>query len=160
MTTLKEDPEEAMTPVRTTSFNGCGVMLVDYRPVADGVYEASRWVTIAGIPIVPLSVWKIRPIKYTQQIGTEKQFFGMLGKSRMTLDRFFRPYLILLIGALPLYLAYKFFDLSAVVYFFSRKIGTWFAVGFIVIMIVLVLVWFGFIMTRIHNADKAYKRKA
>jgi len=159
---LKETAEEgleAITPVRTTSFNGCGVMLLDYRPVDDGNYEATRWITFAGFPLFPLGVWKIQPRKYTHQMHGEKQFFSLLGKSRITVDRFIRPYMILVIGALPFVLAYNFINLSRVVFFLSHNIGTWFAVGFMILMIVLTLVWFGYIMTRFHNADRAYKKK-
>src|SRR5882724_3524448 len=110
-----ENAQEAITPVKTTSFNGCGVMLLDYRPVEDGNYEATRWITFAGMPLIPLGVWKIQPRKYTHQFHGEKQFFSLLGKSRITIDRFFRPYLILAGGALPLYLAYLFLPLPRIV---------------------------------------------
>jgi hypothetical protein len=154
-----ENAQEAITPVRTTSFNGCGIMLLDYRPVEDGNYEVTRWVTFAGMPLIPLGVWKIQPRKYTHQLHGEKQFFSLLSKSRITVDRFLRPYLILAGGALPLYLAYLFLPLPKIVYFLSHLIGTWFAVGLIILLIILVLWWFGFIMTRFHNADRAYKKK-
>jgi hypothetical protein len=154
-----ENVQEALTPVRTTSFNGCGVMLLDYRPVEDGNYEATRWITIAGMPIFPLGVWKIQPRKYTHQFHGEKQFFSLLGKSRITVDRFFRPYLILAGGALPLYLAYLFLPLPKIVYFLSHLIGTWFAVGLTIVLIILLLWWIGYVMTRFHNADRAYKKK-
>ena len=154
-----ENAQEAMTPVRTTSFNGCGVMLLDYRPVEDGNYEATRWITIAGFPLFPLGVWKIQPRKYTHQSHGEKQFFSLLAKKRITVDRFFRPYLILAGGALPLYLAYLYLPLPRILYFLGHAIGTWFSVGLMFLLIILLLCWAGYIMTRFHNADKAYKKK-
>lgn len=157
---INDDIREITTPTRTTSFNGCGVMLLDYRPVEDGLYEATRWVTIFGFPLVPLSVWKIRPRKYSQDHRGERQSFDLLGKSGLTVDRFLRPYLILALGALPFVLAYYFGDLRPVIYGIGRAIGTGFAVGFIIVLIILCLAWFGFIMTRFHNAAKAYKQKA
>lgn len=156
---LNDEMREIMTPVRTTSFNGCGVMLLDYRPVEDGNYEASRWVTLFGFPLVPLSVWKIRPRRYKQDHRGEQQSFDLLEKRRITVDRFFRPYLFLALGALPFVLAYFFVNLKPVIYFIGRKLGTGFAVGLIILLIILVLVWIGFIMTRFHNAAKAYKQK-
>lgn len=157
---INDEMREITTPVRTTSFNGCGVMLLDYRPVGDGNYEATRWVTAFGIPIIPLSVWKIHPRKFSQDIRGERQSFDLLDKRRITVDRFLRPYLFLALGALPFILAYYFTDLRPVVYGLGRMLGTWVAVGFMILLIVLVLVWIGFIMTRFHNADKAYKQKA
>jgi hypothetical protein len=156
---LNDDIKETLTPARTTSFNGCGVMLLDYRAVEDGHYEATRWVTLFAFPLVPLSVWKIRPRRYSHDARGERQSFDLLERRRITLDRFLRPYLFLALGALPFVLAYYFTDLRPVVYFLSRTIGTWFAVGFIILLIILVLVWIGFIMTRFHNAEKAYKQK-
>lgn len=156
---LNDEMRELTTPVRTTSFNGCGVMLLDYRPVENGNYEASRWVTLFGFPLVPLSVWKIHPRKYRQDHRGEQQSFDLLEKRRITIDRFFRPYLFLALGALPFVLAYFFVNLKPPIYFIGRKLGTWVAVGLIILLIILVLVWIGFIMTRFHNAAKAYEQK-
>jgi hypothetical protein len=160
LSAINEDIQEITTPTRTTSFNGCGVMLLDYRPVEDGNYEASRWVTLFGFPLIPLSVWKIRPRRYSQDARGERQSFNLLERRRLTLDRFLRPYLWLALGALPFVLAYYFVNLNRPIYFIGRTIGTGFAVGFIILLIILVLVWIGYIMTRFHNAEKAYKQKA
>jgi hypothetical protein len=156
---LTEEFQEKLTPVKTTSCNGCGVMLLDYRPAGEGNVEATRWITVFGLPIIPLSVWKIRPRKYSQDARGEKQIFDLLGKRCITPERAFRPYAIVLGGALPFVLAYYFADLRPVVYFLSRHLGSWVAVGFIVILIILTLAWVGFVLTRFHNADKAYKLK-
>lgn len=156
---LTEEFQEKLIPVKTTSFNGCGVMLLDYRPVGEGNVEATRWITVFGLPIIPLSIWKIRPRKYSQDARGEQQIFDLLGKRRITPERVFRPYAIILGGALPFLLAYYFADLRPVIYFLGRHLGTWVAVGFIVILIILTLAWVGFVLTRFHNADKAYKAK-
>jgi hypothetical protein len=156
---LTEEFQEKLTPIKTTSFNGCGVMLLDYRPVGEGNVEATRWITMFGLPIVPLSVWKIRPRKYSQDARGEKQIFDLLGKRRVTPERIIRPYAIILGGVSPFVLAYLFADLRPVVYFLSRHLGSWVAVGFIFILIILTLAWAGFIFTRFHNANKAYRLK-
>src|SRR6266498_1479908 len=36
---------ELTTPVKTTSINGCGIMLLDYRRIDEDVCEVTRWVT-------------------------------------------------------------------------------------------------------------------
>jgi hypothetical protein len=154
---LNDDMQELLTPARTTSFNGCGVMLLDYRAVEDGNYEATRWVTIFGFPLIPLSVWKIRPRRYSHDARGERQSFNLLEKRRLTLNRCLRPYLFLALGALPFILAR--YLMESVVYFLKRTLGTGFAVGFVILLIILALVWIGFIMTRFHNAQKAYKQK-
>lgn len=156
---LTEEFQEKLTPVKTTSFNGCGVMLLDYRPAGEGNVEAARWITMFGLPIIPLSVWKIRPRKYSQDARGERQFFDLLGQRRITPERVIRPYAIILGGASPFVLAYYFADLRPVIYFLSRQLGTWVAVGFMIILIILTLAWVGFVLTRFHNEDKAYKTK-
>jgi hypothetical protein len=156
---INEDIQEITTPTRTTSFNGCGIMLLDYRPVEDGNYEASRWVTIFGFPLIPLSIWKIHPRRYSQDARGERQSFNLLERRRITFDRVLRPYLFLALGALPFVLAYYFVNLNPFLRFIGRVVGTWLAVGFIILLIILVLAWVGYIMTRFHNADKAYKKK-
>lgn len=154
---LTDEMQEKLTPVRATSFNGCGLMLLDYRPVSDGNYEATRWVTLFGFPLIPLALWKIRPRRYTRDDHGERQSFDLLAKRRITLDRCVRPYLFLALGAMPFVLAYYF--LKPVIYYISRALGSGFAVALIIVLIALCLAWIGFIMTRFHNVEKAYKQK-
>lgn len=154
---LREQMEESLIPVRTTSFNGFGTMLLDYRPVEDGRYEATRWITALALPIIPLSVWKIQPKKYKSDQFGEQQSFNLIAKSRLTISRILWPYLMVAIGILPFLLAYKFLDLTPVFKVIDRALGTWAVVGVIILLIILVLVWIGFIFTRFHNVEKAYK---
>ena len=44
------------------SIVGFGVRLYDYRPLGDGTVEATRWVTIAGLPLIPLETERLRPL--------------------------------------------------------------------------------------------------
>ncbi|HZS44078.1 MAG TPA: hypothetical protein VFC63_03180 [Blastocatellia bacterium] len=157
---ITTDFQEKTTPAKTTSVNGFGTMLLDYRPVGDGLYEASRWITVAAIPLIPLSIWKIEPRKYTHLNAGERQFFNLVGKRSITLDRIVRPYFYEVLLVLPFLLAYKFLDLTIPVYFLSHHIGSWVAVGFVFLLIIAALVWVGFIFSRVHNASTAYKNKA
>ena len=43
------------------SVAGVGVRLLDYRPVNADVFEATCWITLFFIPIVPIATWLIRP---------------------------------------------------------------------------------------------------
>lgn len=40
---------------------GCGVRLLDYRKVDEGIYDATSWVTLFFFPVVPLRTLRIRP---------------------------------------------------------------------------------------------------
>jgi len=44
-------------------FYGTGTHLLDYREVSPGIYEASQWISLFFVPIIPLSSWKVRPKK-------------------------------------------------------------------------------------------------
>ena len=157
---LNDDLAEKLTPVRTTSFNGFGIMLLDYRQNGDekDVFEATRWVTAAGFPLIPLGVWRMKLKSYKRDYGSEKQSFNLLSKGRLSLDRIAKPYLIIAIGALPFVLSYFFLNLNPLLRIIDRNLGTWAAVGLIILLIILCLVWFGYIMTRFHNVDRAYKK--
>ena len=157
LASMRERLEESLIPVKTTSFNGCGIMLLDYRAVEDGNYEATRWITACALPLIPLSVWKITPKKYNYDRSGEQQTFCLVAKSRLTITRILFPYLVVAIGVLPFVLAYFFADLNPVLQIIRKTIGDWAVVGFIILLIILVLIWIGFIFTRMHNAEKAYK---
>jgi hypothetical protein len=89
-----------------TSFNGFGTMLVDYRPRGDGTWEALRWVTAAGIPLVPLGAYVIQP--HSQEFGYRRQTstFSILERVPLTAQRILRTYLLLAIGLAPLVLGW------------------------------------------------------
>lgn len=158
MRELRERMEENLIPAKTTSFDGFGVMMLDYRPVEDGNFEATRWFTLCFVPIIPLSVWKIKPRKYKYDRSGEQQLFNLLEKKRLTLTRMLYPYLIIVLGVLPFVLSYHFsLDLNPFLRFVGRNTADWVPVGIIILLIILTIVWIGFILTRIHNAEKAYK---
>ena len=52
-----------------TSVNGWGTMLLDYRPRGDGTWDATRWFTIAGLPLIPLKRQRVRPIRSEAMIS-------------------------------------------------------------------------------------------
>lgn len=157
LASIRERMEESLIPVKTTSFNGFGIMLLDYRAVEDGNYEATRWITACALPLIPLSVWKITPKRYKYDQQGEQQTFCLVGKSHLTITRILCPYLMVALGALPFVLAYYFLDLNPVLRIIGRAVGDWVSVGIIILLIILAMVWIGFIFTRMHNAEKAYK---
>ena len=81
--------------------NGTGIRLLDYRRVSADTYEATRWLTILFIPLLPIGTLLIRP-GTAEGIGTMMQYsFQLLGKKPMRWARVFRMYAIDLIAALP-----------------------------------------------------------
>ena len=83
------------------SVNGTGIRLLDYRQASEDTYEATRWLTILFIPILPLGTLLIRP-GTVEGVGTAMRYtFQFLGKQPMNWRRVWRMYAIDLIAALP-----------------------------------------------------------
>ena len=90
------------------SVNGTGIRLLDYRPMSDGTYEATRWLTILLIPILPIGTLHIRP-GTAEGVSTMMRYsFQLLGKRPMNWRRVLRMYAIDLIAALPVALCALF----------------------------------------------------
>jgi hypothetical protein len=83
------------------SVNGTGIRLLDYRRVSEDTYEATRWLTILFIPILPIGTLLVRPGS-AEGHGTMMQYnFQLVGKRPMNWRRVLRIYAIDLIAALP-----------------------------------------------------------
>jgi hypothetical protein len=80
------------------SFVGFGVRLYDYRPLGDGTVEATRWVTIAGLPLIPLETERIRPLatngEHAGAPGGEERRHEVLGRRPTPLARALRVVLL------------------------------------------------------------------
>jgi hypothetical protein len=83
------------------SVNGTGIRLLDYRRVSADTYEATRWLTVLFIPVLPIGALLIRP-GTAEGIGTMMQYsFQLLGKRPMNWGRVARMYAMTLLAALP-----------------------------------------------------------
>ena len=90
------------------SVNGTGIRLLDYRRVSEDSYEATRWLTILFIPVLPIGTLLIRP-GTAEGIATMMRYsFQLLGKRPMNWRRVLRMYAIDLIAALPVALCAVF----------------------------------------------------
>lgn len=102
---VTERMRDLTTPRKTFySINGCGTTLLDYRALADGTYAATRWVTVFGLPLVPLSGYVIEPTSQEFGHGGETSKFTILDKTSLALNSVIRTYLLAVIGVLPLLL--------------------------------------------------------
>ena len=100
---LTEKLRELNVPRKTfSSFNGCGTMLLDYRARPDGTFEATRWVTILWLPIVPLSTYVIEPTSQEFSYGRQTAKFSIIEKTSLSLARVMRTYLLVVVGMAPL----------------------------------------------------------
>jgi hypothetical protein len=132
------------------SFNGFGTMLLDYRALPDGTYEAVRWVTAMFLPVVPLSAYRIQPIGQERSYGRETSKFQVLGKAPLSAARVARTYALAAAGLLP--------PILGVVYStqINRAVRGLWALG----LMVLIAVWSGYIIFfKIPNEGKAYNAK-
>jgi hypothetical protein len=133
------------------SFNGCGTMLLDYRALSDGTYQAVRWVTVFGLPIIPLSAYVIEPQSQEYSHGSETSRFNLIGKSSLSMARILRTYGLVVIGLLPFVVGA--WNSS----FLNRRLGGPLAF----LMMLLAIAWSIYVIFfRIKNDRKAYKRNS
>lgn len=142
---------ELTTPRKSFySINGCGTMLLDYRALPNGTFQAVRWVTVFGLPIIPLSAYLIEPESQEHSYGRETSKFTIVGKGTLTIARVFRTYALMAVGLLPIIVG------SLNSSFLNHKFGGPLAF----LAMILAIVWGGyFIFWRLKNDSKAYKKK-
>lgn len=132
------------------SFNGFGTMLLDYRALPDGTYEAVRWVTLLFLPVVPLAAYRIEPLAQERGYGRETSKFRVLDKTGLSAGRVLRTYLLAVVGLLPPVLGFVY---STEI---NRAVRGMWAVGLMLLMFLWALY---FIFFKIPNEGKAYKGK-
>ena len=141
--------QDARTP-SFYSFNGFGTMLLDYRALPDGNYEAVRWVTALWLPLVPLAAYRIRPLEQERTYGRETSKFRVLEKTSLSASRIVRTYALAAAALLPPVLGVVYADEI------NRAVRGLWALG----LMVLMAVWAGsIIFFKIPNQGKAYKAK-
>jgi hypothetical protein len=144
--------QELTTPRKSFySFNGCGTMLLDYRGLADGTYEAVRWVTLFGLPIIPLSAYMIEPESQEHTYGRETSRFTIVGQSSLSIARVLRTYGMVVIGLLPIVVG------SLNNGFLNHTLGG--PLAFFAMLLAIAWAVY-FIFFRLKNDSKAYKKKA
>jgi hypothetical protein len=100
---LNERMAEANAP-SFKSFNGFGTTLLDYRDLKDGTWEATRWVIAAGLPLVPLASYRIRPKRQENSYGRMESHFEILGRAALSPARVLRVYALVVAGLAPIIL--------------------------------------------------------
>ena len=155
MSEIKELTEKlkAMNAPRKSfnSFNGCGTMLLDYRALPDGTFEATRWVTVFFLPLVPLSAYVIEPTSQEFGYGRETSKFSIIDKAPLSIVRILRTYLLVVVALAPIIVG----SLNSSI--INRTLG-----GPLAALAMLAsIAWGGYIMFfKLKNDSKAYKRKA
>jgi hypothetical protein len=84
------------------SVNGTGIRLIDYLRVSADTYEATRWLTLFFVPLIPIGTWLIRP-GTAEGAGTSMQYkFQIIEKRALRWKRVGRMWLFNLLAAAPL----------------------------------------------------------
>ncbi|HVG30495.1 MAG TPA: hypothetical protein VM864_12385 [Pyrinomonadaceae bacterium] len=147
---LTERMQELTAP-SFTSFNGCGTTLLDYREMADATWEATRWVIVFGLPVVPLATYVIEPTRQESGYGRMTSHFKILAKGRLALSRVLRVYALVFVGLFPI--VWGSLNNTLV----NRTLGgvpAFFAM-------LACIAWGGYIIFwKLKNDSKAYKAKA
>ena len=132
------------------SINGCGTTLLDYRALPDGTFQATRWVIVFGLPIIPLSAYVIEPEIQERSYGSETSKFAIVEKIPVSLARVLRTYGMVAIGLAPIIIG------SLNSSYLNRTLGG--PTAFFVML--AAIVWGAyFIFFRLKNDSKAYAKK-
>jgi hypothetical protein len=120
---LKENTTTQLTNsikfgIPTFEINSCGVNLIDYVRLKDGTFETMKWIVLIGVPIIPLSAWKIQPHYLDNKIpGTyQKYTFEVIDQIPLKLDRILKVIGINLISIIPIILMFYLFDYFNIIF--------------------------------------------
>ncbi|HEX8163796.1 MAG TPA: hypothetical protein VF538_18150 [Pyrinomonadaceae bacterium] len=133
------------------SFNGCGTTLLDYRELPDGTWEATRWVIVFGLPVVPLAAYVIEPTRQERGHGQQQSYFNILAKGRLSPARVLRVYALVFVGLFPI--VWGSLNNTLV----NRTLGG----GYAALAMLACIAWGAYIIFRkLKNDSKAYKARA
>lgn len=132
------------------TFNGCGTTLLDYRALPDGTFQATRWVVLFGLPIIPLSAYVIEPESQERSYGRETSKFSIVSQTPISVARVFRTYGLVVVGLAPLIIGWLNSS------YLNRTIGGPKAFFVMLAAIVWAVYWVFF---RLKNDSKAYANK-
>jgi hypothetical protein len=146
---LTERMQELTAP-SFKSFNGCGTTLLDYRELPDGTWEATRWVIVLGLPVVPLATYVIEPTRQESSYGQQSSYFKVLAKSRLSASRILRVYALVAVGLFPI--VWGSLNNSLV----NHTLGG----GYAALAMLASVAWGGYVIFwKLKNDGKAYKAK-
>jgi hypothetical protein len=141
---------QELTAPSFKSFNGCGTTLLDYRELPGGAWEATRWVIVVGLPVVPLAAYIIQPARQESSYGQQSSYFKVLGKSRLSSLRILRVYALVFVGLFPI--VWGSLHSSLV----NHTLGG----GYAALAMLASVAWGGYIIFwKLKNDSKAYKAK-
>jgi hypothetical protein len=139
-----------LTAPSFTSFNGCGTTLLDYRELPDATWEATRWVIVLGLPVVPLATYVIEPTRQESGYGRMTSHFKILAKGRLAAARVLRVYALVFVGLFPI--VWGSLNNTLV----NRTLGG----GYAVLAMLACVAWGGYIIFwKLKNDGKAYRAK-
>ena len=131
------------------TFNGFGTTLLDYRERGDGLWEATRWVVAAMLPVAPLGVYVIRPKRQENSYGRMQAYFEVHGRAPLTAGRVLRVYALVVAGLAPVVLGFVYSS------WVNRTLGG----GKAFLAMLACIVWAAYVIFfRIKNDSKAYKK--
>jgi len=130
------------------TINGWGTTLLDYQPAGDGSWNATRWFTVAGLPLVPLKGLRIRPIRREGHNQNLRLLYDVIEEGKPVPARVLRMYGWALAAVVPL----------LVFFFWGSLVKRLFGTGPLAFFVgVALFIWAIVVLVRIHNGDKAFK---
>jgi hypothetical protein len=151
------DTAPASILLKPETINGMGVDLRDYRKLSDDTYQVTRCFTLLWVPLIPISVWVVRPVSRELSYLTAAEFhnFELLEDRPLDLVSVLRVYGLFLLWVA---LAFGPFLLALLLMDHDRgRYGEHQPGGFSVTLFLLAMPWcIGFIMWLKRRRDRLY----
>lgn len=129
--------------------NGVGMTLLRYRERSPGIYAATRWFTVAGIPLVPTKTMVVRPVDLVAGISRRTYNFEVIDREPLDWREVAVTWLLeVVMIAPPLYLFTHMREMNA-------RMGD----GLAILLNLASLALSVFLLMRLHNADRVYKQR-
>lgn len=132
-----------------SSVNGMGVTFLDFRKQGEGVYAATRWVTLFYLPLVPLGQLLVRPIALQADPMRRSYQYEILEKQPLSLGSVLKTYAMGLLAVVPLLFAFLRMD----------TVNDWVGEGPGFFVTLSTIAWFVFLVMRFANADRVFKKE-
>jgi hypothetical protein len=131
-----------------STINGWGTTLLDYQPAGDRTWHATKWFTVAGLPLVPLQGLRVRPVRREGHSANLRLLYDVLEQGKPVPGRVLRTYAWALSAVVPL----------LVFFFWGSLVKSLFGTGPLAFFVgVALFAWAIVVLVRIHNSDKAFK---
>jgi hypothetical protein len=75
---MNEKKPSDFEPPKLRAVNGCGTTLLGASNRMDGSFVTTRWITLLGVPLIPLESYRVRRLAEKISLTEQKVFFDFI----------------------------------------------------------------------------------